>query len=56
MMQTLAPRSKKEVAAEIKKMRDMSRKILKTKNGARDFLLKHGFIDKSGQLAKKYRS
>lgn len=40
---------------EIHAIQTAGRKIRRTRQSARAFLLKHGFITKSGKLAKRYR-
>lgn len=56
MVAVLQPRSRKEVQAEIKKMRNFWEKTLRSKKAAFDFLYKGGFITRTGKLAKRYRS
>ena len=40
---------------EIQAIKTAGRKIRRTRQSARAFLFKHGFITKSGKLAKRYR-
>jgi len=44
-----------QVREEIAAIRKAGHKIRRTRASARAFLLKHGFITKSGKLAKRYR-
>jgi len=55
MIFTVHARSAKEVAKEIKAIKEAGREICKTPETARAFLVKHGFITKSNKLAKRYR-
>lgn len=42
------------VRRELKIMRQGTNKLLKSKKTARDFLYKHGFITRDGQLTQRY--
>jgi hypothetical protein len=48
------PRSKTEVDAIIATVRKGTRELLKSKEKAREFMIKHGYITKSGKLTKRY--
>ena len=55
MIQTLYPRSAKEIEKEIREIKAAGREIRKSQKSARAFLLKHGFITKDNKVGKKYR-
>ena len=44
----------KQAREEIEAIRQAGAKIRRSKGGARAFLIKHGFITKSGKLTKQY--
>ena len=46
--------AKKKLNVELRALRDAGRKIRRTPETARAFLIKHGFITKSGKLTKRY--
>jgi len=46
--------SEKEVKDQIKAMRAASDRITASKESAREYLLKNGYITKSGKLTKRY--
>lgn len=46
--------SEREARREEKAMRSASKRILSTKESAKAYLLKNGFITKTGKLAKRY--
>ncbi|MEO8350291.1 MAG: hypothetical protein ABI680_01085 [Chthoniobacteraceae bacterium] len=48
-----SPREK-EVEAIIASMRKTTKELCKSKKTAREFLIKHGYITKSGKLTKRY--
>ena len=48
------PRSKEEVDEMIASMKEATRELLKDKKKARAFLIKHGYITKTGELTKRY--
>jgi hypothetical protein len=52
----LYPRTKKEVDGWIKSMHEFTQELIKDRKKGRAFLIKHGFMTKSGKLGKKYRS
>jgi hypothetical protein len=54
MTVVLAGPSEKEVKAQIEGMRAASARITQSKESARDYLVKHGYITKSGKLTKRY--
>lgn len=54
MVAVLHSRSRKEIQAEIKKIEAASQKHLRSVESARQFLIKGGFITKSGKLTKQY--
>lgn len=47
--------TEKQVREEIRAMKRASKRINATPATAREFLLKHGFITKSGKLHPRYR-
>jgi hypothetical protein len=47
--------SQAEVKETIEKMRKKSQELSKTREAARAFLIKHGFITRTGKLTKHYR-
>jgi hypothetical protein len=47
--------SQSQVKETIEKMRKKSKELSKTRETAREFLIRHGFITKSGKLTKHYR-
>jgi hypothetical protein len=49
---TLSPAEAKET---IEKMKKRTRQLIRKPGAARAFLIKHGFITKSGKLTKQYR-
>ena len=55
MTSVLFPRTKAEVDDYVAAMRRAGKKIERTRESARAFLLKHGYITKSGKLTKRYR-
>ncbi len=55
MSTVIVARTKKEVDREIHEMDRVSKKITRTKESAKAFLVKHGFITKDGRLTKRYR-
>jgi hypothetical protein len=55
MPQVLAPRKRKEIDHEIRAMRDAGKRIRASKETARSFLIKHGYLTKDGKLASRYR-
>ena len=44
-----------EVRREIEALRKAGKRIRRSAKSARAFLVKHGFVTASGQLAKRYR-
>jgi hypothetical protein len=46
--------SKEESERVIKELREAGKKIRRTPETARAFLIKHGFITKGGKLTKRY--
>ena len=50
----IARMTKEEYERELKALRDASKEICRTPETARAFLIKHGFITKSGKLTKRY--
>lgn len=50
----MAGTSEKEVRQEVKALKAASSKVLKSKESARAYLLKNGYITKTGKLAKRY--
>ncbi len=48
------PRSEAEVDAIVASIRKVTKEITKDKKTARDFLIKYGYITKSGKLTKRY--
>ena len=55
MSTIICPRSKTEVDREVAAIRRVGKKIAKTKESARDFLIRTGLLTKGGKLAKRYR-
>ena len=55
MTTVLFPRTKAEVDDYVAAIRRAGKKIARTRDSARAFLLKHGYITKSGKLTKRYR-
>jgi len=51
----LVPRGKAEIAREVASIEAAGKRVSRTKATARAFLIKHGFMTKSGKLAKMYR-
>jgi hypothetical protein len=45
----------KQAQEEIEAIRKAGAEMRRKKGGARAFLIKHGFITKSGKLTKRYR-
>ncbi len=45
----------KQAQEEIEAIRKAGARIRRTKASARAFMIKHGFITKSGKLTKRYR-
>ena len=45
----------REVRREIEALRKAGKRIRRSSKTARAFLVKHGFVTASGQLAKRYR-
>jgi hypothetical protein len=54
MTTVIARMSKRELNAELRAIREVGKKIRKTPQSARSFLMKHGFITRSGKLTKRY--
>jgi hypothetical protein len=50
----LAKPSQAEIKEEVKAMRTASSKLLASKKSARDYLVAHGFITRSGKLTSTY--
>jgi hypothetical protein len=48
------PRSEKEVDRIVAVIRSGTKDLLKSKKKAREFLIKRGYITKSGKLTKRY--
>jgi predicted neutral ceramidase superfamily lipid hydrolase len=48
------PRSEAEVNAIVASIRKVTKEITKDKKTARDFLVKHGYVTKTGKLTKRY--
>lgn len=48
------PRSEAEVDEIIAAMKKFTKKVTRSKKTARDFLIKHGYITKTGKLTKRY--
>lgn len=55
MSTVIVARTKHEVDREIQAMDRVAAKVNRTKEGAKAFLLKHGFITKAGKPTKRYR-
>lgn len=55
MKTVMAARTKQEVDRDIHAMRRVSKKITSSKESAKGFLIKHGFITKAGTPGKRYR-
>ncbi len=55
MSTVIVARTKKEVDSEIHAMDRASKKITRTKEAAKEFLIKYGFITKNGRIKKRYR-
>lgn len=56
MSTIICPRSKTEVDREVAAIRRVGKEIARTKESARDFLIRTGLLTKSGkQLSKRYR-
>jgi len=55
MSTVLAPRSKVEVDRIVATISRETKKITQSKKSALEFLIKHGFITKSGKLTKQYQ-
>jgi len=51
----IVARTKKEVDREIHEMDRASKKITRSKDSAKAFLVKHGFITQDGKVTKRYR-
>jgi hypothetical protein len=47
--------SRAEAKESIEKMRKKTQQLIRKPGAARAFLIKHGFITKSGRLTKQYR-
>ncbi len=54
MTATVTRITRGELKHEIQEIRAAGRTIRRTKDSARDFLVKHGFVTKSGKLTKRY--
>jgi len=54
MSTVIAVRTRKEVDQEIEAMDRVAAKITRTKESAKAFLVKHGFITKGGRPTKRY--
>lgn len=55
-MSTVAgKKTHRETQSELNAIRKAGREINRTKESSREFLIKHGFITKSGQPGKAYR-
>ncbi len=54
MYATIAPMSEKEMQRQIQVLEKATKKICKTPRTAFEFLLRHGFITKTGKLTKRY--
>lgn len=50
----IRPRSKAEVDEIIASLRKGTAELMTSKEKAREFLIKHGFITKTGKLTKRY--
>ena len=50
----IARMTKEEYERELKALRDFGKKIRRTPETSRAFLIKYGFITKSGKLTKRY--
>jgi hypothetical protein len=51
----ILPRDPAEILREREEIGKAARKIRRTPATAKAFLIKHGFITKSGEIAKRYR-
>jgi hypothetical protein len=47
--------SNEEIRREIKSMKAFSKKVSATKESAREFLTKYGYMTKSGKLSSRYK-
>jgi len=54
MIATVTRITPSELKREIQEIRAAGKAIRRTKESARDFLVKHGFVTKSGKLTKRY--
>jgi hypothetical protein len=54
MTATVTRISSGELKREIQEIRAAGKAIRHSKQSARDFLVKHGFVTKSGRLTKRY--
>lgn len=45
---------REEIRRDVKAMKSASKEILKSKESARRFLVKKGYVTKSGKLTRKY--
>ena len=55
MTVVIAKPSRAEINEEIKAIQNASSKLLSSKKTARNYLVKHGFITKTGKLTSTYK-
>ena len=55
MIQVIHPRGKEEIEREVQQIRAFTKKITRSKKAAFDYLVRAGFITKSGKPTKHYR-
>lgn len=55
MSTVIFPRSKAEIDREVASIRRVGKRIGKTKESAREFLIRTGLLTKGGKLARRYR-
>lgn len=55
MTVVVAKPSQAEIKEEVKAMRKASSKLLASKKSAREYLVTHGFITRSGKLSSTYK-
>ena len=55
MIQVIQSLTQADVDREVKSIREFTKKITKSKKTAREFLIRAGYITKSGKLTKRYR-
>ncbi len=54
MSTVVATLSAKEAREEIQAIKDAGKRIRKSRRSALQFLIRHGFVTKSGKLTKRY--